>query len=345
MADAVARARLLYRKAEDLDEKGHLLRSAEYFSRAEEAVRDAGFGADNLVTIEMQRGQAGVLLVYVTLADESTVNPQAFAAHRVNCLTQLSTVVAALERRRVAGTLLDGKCTAAEEAWEAASLLIDRQYSAAEAASEAKLVGYNALLFCSLTIFGLLRNAKWLCDGECSSTQLQAFVEHVVHAADLMQQPRRHSKEANLKELCFMQTFFTLFDDDGLNARGVDEHLVEQLESAWERLLESGVLETRGHIDNYNAFIEGVVRTGVVKGAGVVEAALQAPGLRSCELASCGAREAHPQHYKRCAACKAVVYCSREHQLADWPAHKAACKAARKAAAASDSGTSPAAAS
>ena len=343
MADAVARARLLFRKAQDLEAKGHLLRAAEYGSRAEEAVRDAGFCADNLVTIEMQRGQAAVLLAYVTMADESTVNPQAFAAHRVNCLTQLSTVVAALERRRVAGTLLDGKCTAAEEAWEAASL-IDRQYSAAEAASEAKLVGYNAFLFCSVIILSLLKNAKWLCDGECSSTQLQALVEHTVHAADLMQQPRRQSKEANIHECSVVQRFFFLLDDDdGSSARGMDEHLVEQLESAWERLLQSDVLETRGVTDDLNAFIEGVVRTGVVEGAGVVEAALEAPGLRSCELASCGAREAHPQHYKRCAACKAVVYCSREHQLADWPSHKAACKAARKAAAASDSGASPAA--
>ena len=29
---------------------------------------------------------------------------------------------------------------------------------------------------------------------------------------------------------------------------------------------------------------------------------------------------------KRCAKCKAVVYCSPEHQKADWPAHKGICK-------------------
>jgi hypothetical protein len=31
-----------------------------------------------------------------------------------------------------------------------------------------------------------------------------------------------------------------------------------------------------------------------------------------------------------------AVYCCKEHQTADWPAHEAACKAARKAAAVAD---------
>jgi hypothetical protein len=56
--------------------------------------------------------------------------------------------------------------------------------------------------------------------------------------------------------------------------------------------------------------------------------------LKSCALASCGAKEAHVSHFGKCGSCKSVVYCCRDYQLADWPAHKAACKAARKAAAA-----------
>jgi len=62
-------------------------------------------------------------------------------------------------------------------------------------------------------------------------------------------------------------------------------------------------------------------------------AAASAPELlRSCALASCGAKEAHVSHFSRCAACKTVVYCSKTCQTADWPDHKKACKAARKAA-------------
>ena len=69
--------------------------------------------------------------------------------------------------------------------------------------------------------------------------------------------------------------------------------------------------------------------------AAAAEAA--ARGLRTCSLASCGSKEAHVSHFKRCSACQQAFYCCREHQLADWPAHKAACKAARKAAAAAPS--------
>ena len=76
-----------------------------------------------------------------------------------------------------------------------------------------------------------------------------------------------------------------------------------------------------------------------------IQAALQrsltAPGLRSCALDGCGAKEAHPAHFKSCAACRAVVYCCREHQVAGWPGHKKACKAARKAAAAEEDGAGP----
>jgi hypothetical protein len=62
-----------------------------------------------------------------------------------------------------------------------------------------------------------------------------------------------------------------------------------------------------------------------------------ARGLRCCELAACGAREVHIKHFKRCSACKAVVYCSCAHQAADWVRHKLECKVAQPHAAAGPS--------
>jgi hypothetical protein len=59
-------------------------------------------------------------------------------------------------------------------------------------------------------------------------------------------------------------------------------------------------------------------------------------GLRRCALASCDAVEAHVAHFKTCAGCRGVAYCSKEHQSADWRSHKAACKAARDAATAAE---------
>jgi hypothetical protein len=56
----------------------------------------------------------------------------------------------------------------------------------------------------------------------------------------------------------------------------------------------------------------------------------QGGSLRSCANAACGTIEAYAGHFKLCAGCKAVVFCTRDCQLASWPQHKAACKAARK---------------
>jgi hypothetical protein len=60
--------------------------------------------------------------------------------------------------------------------------------------------------------------------------------------------------------------------------------------------------------------------------------------MRACALRSCGAHETHVEQFKLCAACRGVVYCSKAHQAEDWRDHKAACKAARQAAAATAAG-------
>jgi hypothetical protein len=63
------------------------------------------------------------------------------------------------------------------------------------------------------------------------------------------------------------------------------------------------------------------------------EADLAAGRLQQCALAGCATYESHVSQFKRCGACRTVAYCCREHQVEDWPSHKAACKAARKTAA------------
>ena len=102
------------------------------------------------------------------------------------------------------------------------------------------------------------------------------------------------------------------------------------------RLERSGVLGTR------NIKTRAPVPAGS-QGAyeAVVLNSINAPGLRRCALASCGAKEAYPQHYKACAACRAVVYCCKEHQLQHWPSHKAACKAVSKATTAAGAASGP----
>ena len=103
------------------------------------------------------------------------------------------------------------------------------------------------------------------------------------------------------------------------------------LAGEWQRLQRSGVLESRN-------IEEGIRADATFQRTidAVLQKSLTALDVRSCALAGCGAKEVHPAHFKSCAACRTVVYCCREHQVAGWPAHKKACKAARKAQAEED---------
>ncbi|RFU24591.1 hypothetical protein B7463_g11746, partial [Scytalidium lignicola] len=73
-------------------------------------------------------------------------------------------------------------------------------------------------------------------------------------------------------------------------------------------------IKTRQQIQSMMAIIAG---EGQSQGA-------SAPGttveIMSCNV--CGKTEG----IKRCAQCKAVAYCGREHQKADWKAHKKICR-------------------
>ena len=119
LSDVLARVEAFAGKADELARKGHLLRAAENFGRAAEAAR--ALGADNLVALYMLMRQGNMLIAFATARDAANANPCILAAHRAESIALLSCVLATLERRRAAGTLLEGKCAAAEEAWRSAS--------------------------------------------------------------------------------------------------------------------------------------------------------------------------------------------------------------------------------
>jgi hypothetical protein len=66
-------------------------------------------------------------------------------------------------------------------------------------------------------------------------------------------------------------------------------------------------------------------------------AVMAAHDVERCHAEGCsaGARRGGGP-LQACGACKRVKYCCKECQTSDWPAHKAACKAARKGAAGAD---------
>jgi hypothetical protein len=87
-------------------------------------------------------------------------------------------------------------------------------------------------------------------------------------------------------------------------------------------------LEERGIAHGVKSMVRG---QRAAEAAGTAAAA--AKGLHACALVSCAARELNAGQHKKCSACRTVGYCSKEHQVEHWPQHKAACKAARAAAA------------
>ena len=142
-SNVIARVRPIYKKAVELGDKGHFLHAAENYGRAAEAAR--ALGEDNLVCVNTQLRQSAVLLGYAEAALQTGADRRMLAAYRAEGFALFSSAVAALERRRAAGTLLAGKCTAAEEAWFVCKLqLIDNANKPpAVAASLAALFGYE----------------------------------------------------------------------------------------------------------------------------------------------------------------------------------------------------------
>ena len=322
-SDIFARVHAFVKKADELADKGHVLRAAENYGRGAEAAR-ALSGADNLVTVYLQLQQGAMMNAYAAVAPEAETAPHVLAPYRAEFIALLSGVVAALERRREAGTLLESKCSAAEEAWRAGYVQRENAgFTAAEAASVAALCGYEQFLRAGAVVLGVFHHCGFFA-AECPKDQF-----YVQHASNLIMQPRGHAHIAMGSELSFadaLRNAAAEAGENGLNPRGV-----ELLDGIWQELHRSGVLQERRA-----EACTGMGGTKLDAIAAAIAKSVDAEGLRSCALPGCGAKEAHPTHFKSCAACRAVVYCCREHQVEGWPGHKKACKAALKAAAAAD---------
>ena len=86
----------------------------------------------------------------------------------------------------MADTLLEGKCSAVEEAWRVrSSLRAAPNTTAAKAASWATLVGYEQFLNAATNAVEVLARARFFA-AECSDAQFLSFAQHVVHAAELV---------------------------------------------------------------------------------------------------------------------------------------------------------------
>ena len=299
------------------------------------AQRLPGLPEDNLVALHLQLERCKFLLSQATRtdrlcgADNDTCRLFVSAAS-----SAMLPVVAALSRHMDAGTLQPGRCAPLEEAWFIAFVVNHepeevRAAATVQYAAYGLLVGLTAVYVAAHTILMMVLHEKIF------GSTVAEMLPLVVRALDTVYKPRPSESEALVQETMLVRSMLKF------QTCGTFEHVavtypacssgIQQIREAWARVQASGVLERRGLIGACADLTRTMqAREGILD---VQDERQARRGLRSCGLASCGAKEAHVDHFKRCSACKTVVYCCREHQLEHWPAHKAACKAARKAAA------------
>jgi hypothetical protein len=332
---------LLTNKAEELYAKGHYERCLQKWRAA-------------LTAAEALGPEDSVILAFLkTKAARASLHNEALQcalmpthASFLETFAQYAASAAILRRRRDAGSLLEGKCRPDEVRWQletlrAEALLVAAERnvpaaSCAELMPKAALVGYDVFLYVVCSSAQLVCNA-WNASllepgGEAEQTWLSFMCDLCDEAVALMMLPREMNANRIYAEF---DVCVRLQHLEAVMPTGSVQRLWHiRLKVALARLHQSGVLEERGIGSESDVRDTAMILQRVECSVQERVDAAASGQLRSCELASCGATEAHLRHFNKCSACKTVAYYCRDHQLADWPAHKATCKAARKAAAA-----------
>ena len=327
----LSRVLALAHKGTELTQKGHDARAAEKYRLAAEEAEKALPVPDCLVACELRHEQLHSLLHHATASPETPAD--ADDALREACLRLLPSVMAVLNRRKAAGTLLPGSCRPAEEAYHKVVRQHDLELQGITQASAARwesvlppYVGFETFLRVASCLGFVLNNMDTLMLKRAfvlSDEQKHAGYLFLASALDLMTRPRPfHSWLAGEPALVYQLRILIP------KISSMDEPATKKLRAAWRRVLRSGVLRARGIDKGIDAQDQCEQRL-----LSATDAEIAAGLLQQCALAGCAASEAHASHFKRCGACRAVCYCCREHQVEDWPSHKAACKATREAAA------------
>jgi hypothetical protein len=331
----VSRVVAFANKAATLTSKGHWARAAEIYAEAVDAAQ-ALHQPDCVIVADMQALHANALLAHACTA--GVPEARRVELMRSAFLELLLAAMAPLQRRMAAGTLLAGACRPHEVAWFAAKTVHANALAgsmpnaaarvpptAEETSAWSAYVGYDAYMrtagialqlcaLCTDVDFAQMLNLP-----EATAVACSVFVEG---AFDMMQ---LRTGDASMPEAGLVRNAQSYIEEDQLFRTSSEWHA--RILAAWRRLQSSGVLQRRGILQGVR-----VVTAHNTHAADKAAATAAARGLHFCALHACGAQEVHASHFKRCSACLSAVYCCKEHQVQDWPAHKAACRAARKAA-------------
>ena len=315
---------VLAKKAWKAQTKGHCARAAECFGAAAEAACALHLPDDCLVLAYLKAFHADNLFSHSTSAG---VTPADALLLSQKALSILDAVVPVLRSRKAAGTLMGAGRSATEQAFALAQAEICSKLTGSDVPALAALMFYETYLVAGIYMLeSQLAVAKMLGTEQempHGSELVAGRYDFLASALDFIAEPRVYSDRCLGPEASLFGLVRSIAGYDGAH------QAFPNLLAAWERLLRSGVVKKR----KLEA-ARGFVRRDMAKIGNAADATAAQHGLHECSLAGCAAREVHAWQFKRCAACKLAQYCCKEHQVADWPAHKAACKAARKAAAA-----------
>lgn len=304
-------------KASDLQAKGHYAKAAEKSGEAVAAALGLGV-ADSIIVAFLRARQAADFCCHKEAPGVSMMDGFA-ALQRANDLA--AQAADALQRRRDQGTLLPPHCYPAEVAWNTERLR-HRMQMPDDAKTElilsmmAPFVGYEAYLHTA----HIAQASYFVATGPGKDARIKQLLAFLASAAELIMAPRREVPIETESELA---NALRSFEEHSGSSASEPAHA--RVLDAWMRLQRSGVLQQRNIDCRSSEAADNQARIATR------HARIAAAPKRSCALAACGALESHPAQFQTCSGCKAVVYCCREHQLVDWPSHKAACKAARKA--------------
>jgi hypothetical protein len=328
----------LSNKAATLQRRAHWARAAEIYAEAVTAAQELQ-QPDCVIMANLQASRANALLGHAGTA--GVPEARRVELYHSALLELLPAAMASLERRMAAGTLLAGACRPYEVAWGAAviahshtlaakqptSAAVFEPSAAQETSAWSAYVGYNtymltaqlALKLCELStdVF----SAQTLNLPEATAVACSVFVER---AFDMIQ---LRTAGASMLEAVLVREAQIGIEEDRFFCTTSGNEWHTRILAAWRRLQSSGVLQRRGILQCVS-----VADADNTHAAATAAATAAARGLHVCALHTCGAQEVHASQFKRCSACLSVVYCCKEDQVQDWPAHKAACRAARKAA-------------
>ena len=318
-------------KALDLHSRGHKERALDKLRGALAAAR--GVGANDCLVTEW-------LTVEVCLEElecrrellETTQHPQS-EADKVLALLEVPVAAAATARRRHSSTVAL-QTAPAEQAWYLAHVVAHyraRRYPESHLQSLKERgvapIAYDIVFHVAaiaLDLIGVvlvvLRHEKQKLIDVLSHAEA---VCDLVDEAAALAESRRHSA-ALLSYDVAMKSMLDQHISRWSNTTGAMAPYISRLAAASTRLGVSLNLTAADIAKHRRDLTKCVAEIDSLRAVATV------PGLlRCCALASCSAKEAHVAHFKSCAACHKAVYCSRDHQVADWANHKHACKAAR----------------